>query len=1542
MSLDRYENKDDVLNPFPVWGDTVSDDIKSNVQSTTVDITEDDIFGNIEGNTFNTYKEIHLYSNGNLLKSDKLSIDYDIYGNTYPKIFVEPESDIRDLGFKQGIYSINYNFGTEFLNGLKIDAISGDRTEVILSGNADEIINFSFIHASSDFNTTFNTPNIKKDIVLNFGENDIYDIINIDFRGDKIGVITEYLAYPRSTYQTPDGGDVIPTVFVPFDRRLEQLDFWYPLIEVYNPAINDTENSNLRNKPTGREGLFILQKTDNGYLKFYGATDTNNIATNIDDYNDNTRVFLGHIKYSGGDAYKRQLDINDNGSIRIQSFGTTTTALGIEIPDIQTINEAKLQLSDYELGGLRRPLQPSLLPSSSLPISVSDENTVVIKENGNFYLQYSRFENRYASFDRIVVKLNRPLGANIGLNSKPNLDGRMMRSWIDKVLLIPQPTIKESDADFSEPDFNINVDGFNNGKSTVFKTWETLLDSNAITKNELVSKYFSGSFGDIKLNIDYSDFTNFVHFSSATERVNNFIYKLHQIENYNNRLSILSNVSGSDAISNISQSIVRRDMLIGTFDDFENWMYYSTDSNLYTHVSSSDYTLEPYPKISTFPHVIRPTTSNEGILWIRNTINSAKAYDDYNTSRLVNLIPMYIREDELNEDYLTFIDMIGQHFDISHLYIKSLTTINSREEHPSDGIPNELIRFVAESLGWKLSNGYNNTDLWNYTIGVQSDGTLLQTGSLSSKSKDTVVKETWRRIVNNIPLLYKSKGTARSIKALLSCYGIPQSFLQIKEFGGPTINSRKNVYEHERYVYKVRTSPSKYVTTPWDSIDGSLPSTIEVIAKPPKNNHHLFRMTGSGYVDYFWDYDSINELSRIRLSVDGSDYISSSYAPYLSERDVVFTLSSGSSEIKASWVDDFGNTLAFISASTSETNSGFDDIWGGFIGKDVLQIQGNTVNTTHYSQTPPVAFIESGSYITASVDYYIPSTNTAVSKVRLRSGNTDFQIDGDIIGEWAHISASYSPTVPNNIIRLQLLPSVGVPFDSNNESAYFKDLRIVSSSGDVLYTSSWYDGGDIFLTNDNQVTTSLYTQSLLDDYPTVIQFSGPTLNTTSSLQEVRYYKNKLTDTVLIEHSKNREAYFSDENITDLDVTGSFQNLKYRMVFDSLFPTVSSSLHPNQSIIQSDSGLDLTASYTNLTSTDLSGESDTYFMSIPSTGLLNLMNNKVRIESSSLVGNLNPDKSMERSQYDYAPLDSNIIGVYFSTVDSINRDIYNSEGYFEVDDWIGDTNKNNTNYELLRYKARDYFQKYTSNNIGLIFSLLSKYDLSVFNQIEQLLPARSVYKKGILLEPHILNRSKSTTKQENVSYTRKDYSALIPRLTLLNGSKSDYGLTTGSDGLIQMDLSSPTEYKKIGLTLSSSTYITSSNPYWVYSPTGSSVMNTKESLIYKKTNYFYSTDESASLNLPFSSSQSPARISDYTPISLENLKYSGCKVVSTQIGSGSVGSSDDTLDGLPGVIIGTVDSNELSNSDDLTNDSTLNTNSGLVVDVNLLYNGGGGF
>ena len=126
--------------------------------------------------------------------------------------------------------------------------------------------------------------------------------------------------------------------------------------------------------------------------------------------------------------------------------------------------------------------------------------------------------------------------------------------------------------------------------------------------------------------------------------------------------------------------------MIGGFDDFEYWMYYNHESSLYTHFSSSQFVIDPYPKELKNPHTLYDLTSSNGTSWFNNTIETAKAYDALNDTKLTEMIPANLAFDEKNEEYVEFVKMLGQHFDIFYNYIKEITQINDREEHPKDGM----------------------------------------------------------------------------------------------------------------------------------------------------------------------------------------------------------------------------------------------------------------------------------------------------------------------------------------------------------------------------------------------------------------------------------------------------------------------------------------------------------------------------------------------------------------------------------------------------------------------------------------------------------------------------------------------------------------------------------------------------------------------------------------------------------------------------------------------------------------------------------------
>jgi hypothetical protein len=49
---------------------------------------------------------------------------------------------------------------------------------------------------------------------------------------------------------------------------------------------------------------------------------------------------------------------------------------------------------------------------------------------------------------------------------------------------------------------------------------------------------------------------------------------------------------------------------------------------------------------------------------------------------------------------------------------------------------------------------------------------------------DDVNKEVYKRLYHNLPYLAKTKGTIPGLRALINCFGIPDTILRISEFGG--------------------------------------------------------------------------------------------------------------------------------------------------------------------------------------------------------------------------------------------------------------------------------------------------------------------------------------------------------------------------------------------------------------------------------------------------------------------------------------------------------------------------------------------------------------------------------------------------------------------------------------------------------------------------------------------------------------------------------------------------------------------------------------
>ena len=448
--------------------------------------------------------------------------------------------------------------------------------------------------------------------------------------------------------------------------------------------------------------------------------------------------------------------------------------------------------------------------------TVKQTNTSFSNNYKTYLLNFSRnqcvlFVNSVVIGEYLYVKLYEPLPDEFDVNFKCWVVEELKPTYIDQVYK-PETEILPEYRVLSGPNWQANY-SYDTSTTTGLKNWNDLLGSSTQTSQQIIDSMFSGSLSGMKLNIDYSDFNNFVFYSSATERVNNFKYKLELLEYYTAQSLILNSVSGSVATTNQDDFLSLKNKLIGSFDNFEQYLYYESSSRLTTYdipleqANVAEITgsyIQPTPKsTSTKPYTLYSVTSSQFETWFSNLYDSASYYDSLNNSSLIRTIPEHIALQQDNIDLVTFVNMLGHHYDILYTYINHMSKTNKREENPKLGMPNELLYSVAKQFGWNLTNGKQGQDLWTYVFGTTEAGVPI-TGSNSigdpAVSGQNQTYTIWRRIVNNLPLLLKTKGTKRSVQALLACYGIPQSIISINEYGGPRID-RAPLYEKLNFDY---------------------------------------------------------------------------------------------------------------------------------------------------------------------------------------------------------------------------------------------------------------------------------------------------------------------------------------------------------------------------------------------------------------------------------------------------------------------------------------------------------------------------------------------------------------------------------------------------------------------------------------------------------------------------------------------------------------------------------------------------------------------
>ena len=589
-------------------------------------------------------------------------------------------------------------------------------------------------------------------------------------------------------------------------------------------------------------------------------------------------------------------DINIDPLTILRSKGYTSGAydLNINIQKRKIFNEIGLPFTIHEISSTRTELKLSCFKSNSIlqtnarGFINSVQNSPFFKDfvlsfpnNNNFVGVNIDLDTTTSNKFLILVKLLKPLPENYEKGDKLKIAEDIVEPIkIRYDLGELEPT--DTSSPLRGPNFNIDL-RLNETVPTAFKSYNEILTTDTTSSYQrLISRLNNYEIPEIDYgyvrpvntaSLDFeqitpSHFENFVHFGSATERIKNFEYKLKLVELYNKQFNNINTITGdtsqSSAVLQATASIAgKKKKLIEGFDGYERFLYFT---------SGSPYT---WPKTNKGePYLLFHTTSSEAKTWLGSNnsydstlyggqLLSASVFDNQNPNRLTKIVPSHIGDKEENEPYMLFNDMMGNMFDPIWAHIKEISEIrNNKQKY---GISKNLVYYALKSLGIESFDQFENEDLINYVFGAPyttSDTTTVITASLNTSSKEDITKEVWKRLYNNAPYLLKTKGTERGLRALINCYGIPDTMLDIKEYGSADPNRDEfKTYSYSKFS-KVLSGYSKnhdgfFLQTDWNStLTSNLSAsakTVEFRIKPgrllDKNGvgakQHLFSLSGS-------------------------------------------------------------------------------------------------------------------------------------------------------------------------------------------------------------------------------------------------------------------------------------------------------------------------------------------------------------------------------------------------------------------------------------------------------------------------------------------------------------------------------------------------------------------------------------------------------------------------------------------------------------------------------------------------------------------------
>ena len=552
-------------------------------------------------------------------------------------------------------------------------------------------------------------------------------------------------------------------------------------------------------------------------LIFDPAKDLKNVGISYGDYRLTYNVFKPKIvKDSNPSLFIKEIS-SDRTEIRLSTNNISTTDIQVNTNEfIQEVQGLSYFKEFYLNFGKNQ-----LIPATNVALDLGASTVTVARSQGNVSAT-----SALSGPPTVLIKLLNPLPLKYTVNTLVSVVDAIANPRIYDVNATPDP-IPVVYPSLRGPNFDLDLDNLRVGP-TPYYNFNQITSSQASfgPLQQLLGQLSASNF---QINIDYTDYEDFVHFSSAARRLEGFRYKLINLEA---TTSLSASVALSAAPTAQLDAVKYQNSInkiVQSFDGWEQYLYYNSGSST-------------WPKYtSTKPYLNYSVTSSQALSWYSGSHDSASLYDDNNQNYLLYTLPGYIAENDSNELAFEFVASIGQMFDDIWIHIKAITDLYQAKNSLNEGISKDLVYFSLQSLGIDVYTDQDGKDVFQYLYGVNSDGTykpqvasyqtLVSASNYQIPGQDQQ-KGIYKRLYSNLPLLLKSKGTNRFNQYLNTIFGIPSTIMGSLEYGGVDKVTSSFEYEYDRFNYALQTSGSNNVSIPWTYVSQSATRTTHTDIVP--------------------------------------------------------------------------------------------------------------------------------------------------------------------------------------------------------------------------------------------------------------------------------------------------------------------------------------------------------------------------------------------------------------------------------------------------------------------------------------------------------------------------------------------------------------------------------------------------------------------------------------------------------------------------------------------------------------------------------------